>query len=65
MCQTLLYIAITFAIFETIIKLSISFEFKGNLPQNIFILKSGQIVHINSLNIGGLHKLQFELFFVP
>ena len=46
---------------------------KGTLPQNIFILKSGHIGHINSLNIGCLNKffkifwqkLQDELFFWP
>ena len=46
---------------------------KGTLPQNIFLIKSGHIGHINSLNIGGFNKfyknvcqkLQFKLFVVP
>ena len=29
---------------------------KGTLPQNIFVLKTGHIGHINSFNIGGLNK---------
>ena len=31
-------------------------DIKGTPPQNIFILKSGNIGHINSLSIGGLNK---------
>ena len=32
-------------------------QFKGTLPLNMFIIKTGRIGHINSLNIGGLKKL--------
>ena len=32
-------------------------DLKGTLPQNIFIIKSGHIDHINFLKIGGLNKL--------
>ena len=32
------------------------FIVKGTLPQNMSILKTGHIGHINSLNIGGLNN---------
>ena len=32
-------------------------QLKGTLPQNMFILKTGRIGHINSLNIGGLKEI--------
>ena len=34
---------------------------KGTLPQNIFILKSDHIDHINSYDIGSLDKEKFKI----
>ena len=35
--------------------------FKGTLPQNIFMIKTGHIGYINFFNIGGLNKFFLKL----
>ena len=54
-------IIIHFFFAKIIISSCFFFLFKGILPQNIFILKTGLIGHLNSLNIGGSNKL-FQKF---
>ena len=59
--QILVYIHLTNFLENIMLNLK-QFSFKGTLPQNIFIAKSGHIGQVNFLNIAGF-KLKKGIFF--